>query len=226
VTGTYSVDGDQNVNTLTDSTPLTFTMLFGAEQNDTLNGGTGSDVLNGGPGSDVLNGNGGNDILVFDTADIAPLAENGGAGFDILRIDQGALYNTATFQGGFAVPGITSNVVDLSTKTANITNIEAILLTEEYHPDSALGTELDGLTAANVVAFTGGPGAINSQTGTANTLFVIGSAGDDVQLTGFAESATTFTSAGGQVFHQWNSTSGPAATIYIDNDLQVNHAAQ
>jgi hypothetical protein len=50
--------------------------------------------------------------------------------------------------------------------------MEAILLTEEYHPDSSPGTEL-GDDRCNVIAFTG-RGAVNAQTGTANTLFVIG----------------------------------------------------
>jgi hypothetical protein len=227
VTGTYSVDGDQNVNTLTDSTPVTFTMLFGAEANDTLNGSSGSDLLNGGPGSDLLNGGAGNDILVFDPADTGVNAINGGTGFDILRIDQGALFNTATSQGGFAVPGIANATVDLS--TAKIANMEAILLTEEYHSDSALGTQLNGLSVSNVVAFTE---VTNSLSATAHSLFIIGSPGDDVELstgaTGWTHTANTFVSAGGQVFDQWIATTGGAATasLFIDNDLQVNHVPQ
>ena len=226
VTGTYSADGDQNVNTLTSSSS-TFNMLYGAEGNDTLNGSSAGDLLSGGAGNDILKGNGGNDILVYDPADTGVAAINGGSGFDILRIDQGALFNTAASQGGFSVPGISNNVVDLSSKTSTITNMEAILLTEEYHPDSSLGTELQGMTGANVIAFTGGAGAVNAQTGTANTLFVIGSPGDDVQLSGWTEQAATYSSTNGQLFHQWTQTvSGISATLYIDNDLQVNHAAQ
>ena len=226
VTGTYSADGDQNVNTLTSSSS-TLNMLYGAEGNDTLNGSSASDLLNGGAGNDILKGNGGNDILVYDPADTGAGAIDGGSGFDILRIDQGAMFNTAASQGGFSVPGISSNIVDLSSKTSTITNMEAILLTEEYHADSSLGTELQGMTGANIVAFTGGAGAINSQTGTANTLFVIGSPEDDVQLTGWTEQTATYASANGQLFHQWTQTvSGITATLYIDNDLQVNHVAQ
>jgi Ca2+-binding RTX toxin-like protein len=65
VTGTYSADGDQNVNTLTSSSS-TFNMLYGAEGNDTLNGSSAGDLLSGGAGNDILKGNGGNDILVYD----------------------------------------------------------------------------------------------------------------------------------------------------------------
>jgi len=225
-----SQDGDQNANILTDATPNQFNDIYGAEANDTVNGSADSDVLNGGTGADILKGNAGNDILVYDTADIAPTAIDGGTGFDILRIDQGALYNTGAFQGGFAVPGITNATVDLAGKLGVITNIEEILLTEEAHADASLGTMLTdgagGLTFNDVVGYTGG--SVNIQTGTANTLFIVGSQGDDVQLAaGWTEQAATYTSSGGELFHQWTqSVSAITATIFIDNDLQVNHAAQ
>lgn len=232
VTGLDSTDGDQNNNpAINDPSAGTFNFLFGAEGNDTLNGGnTDSDLLNGGSGADILNGNGGNDILVYDSADTGLHAVDGGTGFDILRIDDGALYNTGAFQGGFAVPGLTSATVDLAGKSSVITNIEAILLTEEATPDATRGTTLtdgiNGLTLADVVGFTGG--SINGQTGTANTLFVIGSAGDDVQLdSGWHETATTLTSSGGQLFHQWTQTSGAiTATMFIDNNVHVNGVPQ
>ncbi|MDA9504386.1 hypothetical protein XI09_06400, partial [Bradyrhizobium sp. CCBAU 11386] len=206
--------------------------VYGYDGNDTLTGGTENTFLNGGAGADSINGGAKNDVIVFDAADTAV---NGGAGFDILRIDQGAIYNTSLEISGAPTGGLSSanahntggvQLYDVDLTSANLTNLEAILLTTEGIASSGYGTELHGLDAAKVVSITGGAGAINSQSGTANTLFILGSAGDDVQLTGFTETATTFNSSGGQVFHQWVSTSGPAATLFIDNDLQVNHAAQ
>ncbi|WP_314950002.1 beta strand repeat-containing protein, partial [Bradyrhizobium cosmicum] len=227
-----SQDGSSAANNPLTGTGVNGNYVYGFDGNDTLVGGAGNTFLNGGAGADVITGGVKNDVIVFDTNDTSV---NGGAGFDILRIDDGAIYNTS-FQVSGAPTGALSSanshltggvqLYDVDLSTENLTNLEAILLTAEASASSSFGTELHGLTAANVVAFTGGAGAINGQTGTANTLFVIGSTGDDVQLTNFTETATTFTSSGGQVFHQWVSTAGPAATLFIDNDLQVNHAAQ
>jgi hypothetical protein len=224
VTDIDSTDGDQNNNNITDAGGNIFNFLYGAEGIDTLTGSGDRDVLNGGAGADVLQAGAGNDILVYDRLDTTI---DGGSGFDILRIDDGALYNVGALQGGFAVPGITNATVDLFGKP--ITNIEAILLTEEDQPDALLGTTLtdgkgtvpttdDGLTAADVIAFTGG--SINSETGTANTLFVIGSDGDTVELQGtWTDTNTHWTSAGGQTFEKYTNAT---ATIFIDNDVQVH----
>ena len=224
VTDVDSTDGDQNNNNITDAGGGTFNFLYGAEGIDTLAGSGDSDVLNGGAGADVLQAGAGNDILVYDRLDTTI---DGGTGFDILRIDDGALYNVGAFQGGFAVPGIANATVDLFGKP--ITNIEAILLTEEDQPDALLGTTLtdgkgtvpttdDGLTAADVIAFTGG--SINSETLTANTLFVIGSEGDKVELQGaWNDTHTQYTSDGGQTFEKYTNAT---ATIFIDNDVQVH----
>ncbi|WP_167532850.1 immunoglobulin-like domain-containing protein [Bradyrhizobium cajani] len=226
-----SQDGSDLANSLA-GTSVNGNYVYGFSGNDTLAGGGGNTFLNGGAGADTITGGSKNDVIVFDTNDTSV---NGDAGFDILRIDEGAIYNTSFQVSGAPTGGLSSanshvtngvRLYDVDLSTENLSNLEAILLTAEASASSSFGTELHGLTAANVVTFTGGAGAINSQTGTANTLFVIGSAGDDVELTNFSETATTYTSAGGQVFHQWVSTAGPAATLFIDNDLQVNHAAQ
>ncbi|MFK4590125.1 hypothetical protein ABIF55_005539 [Bradyrhizobium diazoefficiens] len=227
-----SQDGSSAGNNPLTGTSVNGNYVYGFSGDDTLVGGTGNTFLNGGAGADVITGGSKNDVIVFDTNDTSV---NGGAGFDILRIDEGAIYNSSFQVSGAPTGGLSAanshvtggvRLYDVDLSTENLTNLEAIQLTAEASASSLFGTELHGLTASNVVAFTGGAGAINSQTGTANTLFVIGSAGDDVELTGFSETAATYTSAGGQVFHQWVSTSGPAATLFIDNDLQVNHAAQ
>ena len=181
--------------------------LFGSNGNDTLNGGnTDSDVLNGGEGNDTLFGNGGNDILVFDRNDGDI---NGGVGFDILRIDDGAVYNTdqqSTFTSSFA-----NATVDL--RPENITNIEAILLTEEAVSDSGLGTTIQ-LTAQDVF----------DMTDSDHELYVIGSAGDKVDLTGdpatWVDTNTDVVSSGGQSFSHWTATiSGNLVHLYLDNDM-------
>lgn len=75
--------------------------LQGGEGNDKLIGGSGNDILNGGAGSDGIEGNDGDDLVVhvvsdaifnFDFAD-------GGAGFDVLRLDlTGAQWRQSSFQ--------------------------------------------------------------------------------------------------------------------------------
>ena len=209
VTGTYSTDGTSSGNTLTDAnTALHFT--FGSGGNDTLNGESGPDVLSGGAGSDTLNGGSGNDIIVFDRNDLPQI--NGGDGWDILRIDDGALYNT-TSQGGPA-SGFSNAIVDLTGDS--ITNIEEILITEEAIPDINIGTTIK-ITAQNVINFTG--------TGT-DDLYVVGSKGDHVDLTGdpanWVDTGTTTASPGGQVFHLYEATVGAqTAHLYVDQDVTV-----
>ena len=221
VTLINSTDGTSVANTQTD-TSATYNYLYGFGGNDTQNasGATGTTILNGGNGADSVTGGSGNDVLVYQSADTLL---NGGSGFDILRIDDGAIYNTSLQFAGASNGGFSNEIVNLNGH--NIQNMEEILLTEEANADASIGTQLEGLTVSNVVAFTA---ATNSVTGTAHSFLVVGSPGDDVQLTGWTETANTYTSPGGQFFHQWTATVGGAATasLFIDNDLQVNHAAQ
>jgi hypothetical protein len=225
VTLINSTDGTSGANTQTDNS-ATFNYLYGFGGNDTQNasGATATTILNGGTGADSVTGGSGNDVIVYDSADTLL---NGNGGFDILRIDNGAIYNTSIQFPGASNGGFANNIVDLNGH--NIQNIEEILLTEEATADASIGTELQGLTVGNVVAFTS---ATNTVSGTAHSIFIVGAPGDDVQLqtglAGWSSTANTFTSPGGQVFHQWVATAGGAATasLFIDNDLQVNHAAQ
>jgi hypothetical protein len=225
VIGTDSTDLHNNNQTVSDPTPDsgTFNFLYADGSNDTLNGSGDSEILSGaGPNNAVIGGSG-NDILVYHPSDSIL---DGGAGFDILRIDQGAIYNSSLQISGASANGLSSASVNLTSSTTSIQNIEAILLTEEPIADATLGTELT-LSYDNVIAFTGSTN--NNLTGTAHTLFIIGSAGDDVELSGWTESsaANDYTSSGGQVFHQWTQSGvNGTATLYIDNDLQVNQSPQ
>ncbi|MEH2470274.1 hypothetical protein V1281_000479 [Nitrobacteraceae bacterium AZCC 2161] len=239
VTGINSNDSHTNNASISDPAANngSYNMSYVDGSNATATGSNDTDLLSGAGANNHLIGGAGNDIFVYRPTDIQI---DGGTGFDILRVDQGAIYNssleiTGASNNGLSAANAHTTVagdhlysVDFSA-TAGLTNMEAILLTEEPIASSVYGTELLGLTGAQVIAFTGGVGAINGQTGTANTLFIIGSPGDDVELSGWTEqpAAINNASSGGQVFHEWTtSVSGHTATLFIDNDLQVNHAAQ
>jgi hypothetical protein len=235
VTGVDSLDSHTNNASITDPTANVYNMLYTDGSGATATGGAGNDLLSGAGTTNHLIGGAGDDILVYRPVDIQL---DGGTGFDILRVDQGAIYNSSLEVTGASANGLPAvdaltvagdhlYKVDLS--AAPMTNMEAILLTEEPIASASYGTQLEGLSVSKVVASTE---ATNSVSSTAHSLFIIGSPGDDVQLatgaTGWTETANTVTSAGGQVFHQWVATTGGAATasLFIDNDLQVNHAVQ
>ena len=225
VTGVDSADSNSaNANVGDPSSNLgTYNMEYVDGNNATATGSNDSDLVSAAGTGNHEVGGAGNDILVYHSTDVQI---DGGTGFDILRIDQGAIFNSHIEIPSASNNGFANATVNLTGNTA-ITNIESILLTEEPIASAALGTELD-LGYSDVINFTGATN--NSLTGTAHTLFILGSPGDDVQLAGgFTESsaANNYVSAGGQVFHQWTQTvAGVTATVYIDNDLQVNHAAQ
>ncbi len=194
--------------------------LNGGSGNDTLAGGNGNDTLIGGSGTDTLQGDAGNDFLIFDgtgdwnndnnpdTGD----SVDGGTGFDTLLIrnrgldiDGGATFNTR-------VDNI--DVIDMQNgSTVGNTN--------------ALGENV-ALSAADVLAITG-----------TGTLFIVGDANDTVNLlnanfpdgpdagtnpdsTGtFTDNDPTHTSTFGHTFNIYQSTSGPAVTVYVDQDVVV-----
>ena len=174
-----STDGDVNANPLTDPTSGTLNYLFGADGTDTLTGSGDSDVLNGGAGLDELIGGVGNDILVFDNVNNDDI--DGGAGFDLLRVDDGALAlsllgsATQTTINNTLGPG--NNVlVDVTGKT--IAGIEGILITEEAgtsttatDPNDNVGTTVQ-LNVQDVLDYTDA----------ADDLWVLGSPGDVLQL--------------------------------------------
>ena len=195
-------------------------MQFGAAGSDTLTGdNVEGDLLNGGNGADTLDGKGGNDILVYDAADVAPADLihyiDGGAGADVLRIDDGAL--SIFFGAG-------STTVDL--RGADIRNIEVIGITEEVVSDVTKGTTLK-LNAADVIAFSGD--ALG-----ADTLYIVGSKGDKLQISN-ADSANwvdgnalpgdgvtktgVFDDGQGQVFDIYTTQAG--AKLYVDQDVKV-----
>nr|WP_201723817.1 immunoglobulin-like domain-containing protein [Bradyrhizobium sacchari] len=239
VIGTDSHDSHTNGDSISDpsANTNTYNMTYVDGKNATASGSNDADLLNaaGSPGN-TESGGAGNDILVYHPSTTI----NGGSGFDILRIDDGAIYNSSLEISGASANGLSSgnahtvggvNLYGVDLSGANLTNLESILITDDPLASSLYGTELNGLTIAKVTAITE---ATNSTSTTAHSLFIVGSAGDDVQLAtgagGWTESTTTFTSTGGQVFHQWIPTGSTVATaaasLFIDNDLQVNHAAQ
>jgi hypothetical protein len=203
-----SIDGDQNGNTLTDTTATTLSYYFGANGADTLTGSSGSDVLNGGGGIDTLNGGAGNDLLVYDNASIDVI--NGGGDFDILRVDDGALQLS---QAGSSLDSNTLNstnnvLVSLSNKA--ISNIEAILITEEAgastlgtDPNDDVGTTLR-LTAADVLDYTDAD----------HELWILGSPGDVVDLGPASDWKDTDNTTPGVQGTPWSGTDGQMFTVY------------
>jgi Ca2+-binding RTX toxin-like protein len=172
-----STDGDELTNLLSaDNDFTTVDYIYGAGGNDTLTGTAGSEILNGGAGLDTLNGAGGNDILVYDNVNNDAI--DGGAGFDLLRIDDGALalslagssINSNTLDSGDNV------TVNLSGK--NIHNIEGVLITEEagastsgIDPNDDVGTTLV-ITAQDVFDYTDSD----------HVLYVLGNPGDKLDI--------------------------------------------
>ena len=171
---TLSTDGDAAVNTPVDGGGGIVNYLYGASGSDVLTGSNDVDFLNGGPGSDTLLGNGGNDILVFDPADVGVNSINGGAGTDVLRIDQGAL---ALFNGGATVSdgGLTVADVDLRGNLA-IHDIEVLLITDDANGDATKGTRLD-IDVADVFNMTAG-----TNVSATRTLYVDGNEGDVLDI--------------------------------------------
>jgi VCBS repeat-containing protein len=195
--------------------------VFGGTQNDAIAATAGPNVLNGGnildpvtADKDTITGGSGTDVLVFDGGD----SLNGGAGFDILRIDEGAIFNTMTKEGlSTAGLGIDATV---NLTNQNISNIESILITEEGTVDDKAGTKLI-LEAQDVLDFTD-----NSKEGdgvNGDTLYIIGSKGDSVELD---LGSVTFTTqavndtARGMTFTQYNLSNG--GTLIVDTDVTVN----
>jgi VCBS repeat-containing protein len=213
--------------------------LYGGSGNDTLNGGAEDDVLNGGVGNDTLNGDGGNDVLVWNgglqtAAGNTALGDHyhGGEGFDLLRVDQGALYNSTVGNKAnidFFPDQASDATVDL--RGAHIDGMEGILITEEavisgttQSGSNALGTKIL-LNASDVLNF--------SET---DTLYVIGSKGDSVDLDNLSGSnvGTATWVAGGDVtpitggvtFTQYTGTfsdinGSHSVTLYVDKDVTV-----
>jgi hypothetical protein len=203
------VDGDGDVSTAT----LSITVEEQGGQVAILSNATGAH-----------NGGAGNDLLVYDSADDDPV--DAGEGWDILRIDDGAL---ALAQLGSGLDtnslGSADNVlVDLTDKA--LSNIEIILLTEEagtstagMDPNDDVGTTLR-ITAADIFEYTDADHA----------LWILGSPGDvaelgpasdwiDIDTTTPGVQGTNSAGPGGQTFTQYQSTSG--ALVYIENEVRA-----
>jgi hypothetical protein len=171
--------------------------LWGGGGNDVLTGAAGFDYLNGGVGVDQLVGGAGDDLLAFDPADIVL---NGGTGTDILRIDIDP-------NGNFAGAG--NNDVDLTGNTA-ISDIEAVLLTEDAAADANTGLDLT-ISAQDVLNFTDA----------SNTLYFIGSAGDTARIGGgwTLLGPESVNGAGFEVYTQ--NMLGSDVTLKFDDDVTV-----
>ena len=155
---------------------------------------------------------GGNDMLIYDGANNDTI--NGGDGFDILRIDDGALQLSQAGSGlSNNTLGPSNNVlVNLTGKA--ITNIEVILITEEAgastagtDPNDDVGTTLN-LTLADILQYTDA----------ADDLWILGSRGDVVQLGSASDWRDADTATPGIQGTAWSGTDGQAFTLYESNN--------
>ena len=147
-------------------------------------------------------------------------------GFDILRIDDGAVQLS---QAGSGLSNNTLNasnniLVNLSGKA--ISNIEAILITEEAgastagtDPNDDVGTTLN-ITAADILQYTDA----------ADDLWILGNPGDVVQLGSASDwhdadavtpgvQGTAWSGTDGQAFMLYEANNG--ALVYIESEVQA-----
>jgi VCBS repeat-containing protein len=196
--------------------------VFGGSGADTINGASGSNVLNGGDilnaannGADTINGGIGTDLMVFDPLDTL----DGNAGFDIVRVDAGAIYNTMTAEALTLPAGLTNATVDM--RDAKISDVESILITEENAASAAVGTKVI-LNASDVIDFT--DSSKDADSVDADTLYIIGSKGDSLEL--HLDAGVTIDSSApindpvrGMTFTQYNLSNG--GHLVVDTDVTV-----
>ena len=169
-----STDGTGDNDTIFGSKG-SFNYLFGADGNDTIEGSTDPEMLNGGNagfnGYDSIDGGGGDDIIVYHPNSVI---DGGFSGFDILRVDDGAL---ELYHGEDSV--LSSSTIDLT--NASVYNIDMILITEDADADSKRGTslELDAATADRMTRSAG------SESDSSTNLYIVGSKGDHLTLDDF-----------------------------------------
>ncbi|QEX22565.1 hypothetical protein FRZ61_24970 [Hypericibacter adhaerens] len=207
--------------------------LFGADGNDTIQGSSDPEIINGGHvgfnGTDVLMGGGGDDIIVFNNDAFI----DGGSGFNIVRVDDGALQLYQSDKAGEPIE--TSDTVDLG--NAYMANVDMILITEDADADSKRGTalELDAGTADRM------PRSQDSESDAAANLFIVGSKGDKLNLLDFGngwddgngdvpglQPVGHYDDGKGQSFdiYQTNAdTYGRVTNVYVDTDIEVTSEA-
>ncbi|WP_041465740.1 T1SS-143 repeat domain-containing protein [Chlorobium limicola] len=174
--------------------------LTGGAVDDFLVGGSGADTINGGDGNDILNGDGGyrSDPTVNPAyVRAANYADSisGGAGNDIIIYD-----GLDTVNGGDGIDTLIleKNInVDFS-PNKNITNIEVIDLT--YGPGSDTTYISYPGFGSDMPSFQTYPGNhqllnlnaddVVSMTDSDNTLYILGTSSDRVDLNGFSSSGT------------------------------------
>jgi len=219
-----STDGNADNDTIFGSKG-SFNYLFGADGNDMIEGSSDPEVINGGnhgEGFDSLNGGAGDDILVYHADDVI----NGGdSGFDMLRVDDGAL----ELYGNDSL--LSSSNIDLTNQS--ITNMDMVLITEDANADSLRGTqlELDAWTADRMTRPAG------TESGESTNLYIVGSKGDKLTLDDFGgdwvdgnddipgiQPVGHVDDGHGQAFDIYQvslAVAGRTTNVYVDTDIQV-----
>jgi hypothetical protein len=218
-----STDGTADNDTIFGSKG-SFNYLFGADGNDMIEGSSDPEIINGGnhgEGFDSLSGGSGDDIIVYHPDDVI----DGGAGFDILRIDDGAL----ELHGNDSL--LSSSNIDLTNQS--VTDMDMILITEDANADSLRGTqlELDAWTADRMARPAG------TESGESANLYIVGSKGDKLTLDDFGgnwvdgnneipgiQPVGHVDDGHGQAFDIYQTSlviADRTTNLYVDTDIQV-----
>jgi hypothetical protein len=226
-----SIDGNGSNDTIFGSKG-SFSYLFGAGGDDSIEAPPEPTIINGGNAEansfDILQGGSGDDVIVYNHNAFI----DGGGGFDILRVDDGAvdLYQKQE-QGNDSVD---SSTVDL--RSYGVSNMDMILITDDADADPGKGTHLvlDAYTADQISR----PGE-SSPTGSAN-LFIVGSKGDSLSLRDLGhdwvdgdpneigiQPTGHYSDGHGQTFDLYQVASdsvsnlGRITNVYVDTDIKV-----
>ena len=115
--------------------------ITGGTGNDTLNGDAGDDTITGGTGSDAINGGTGNDIIVvganLSSADVI----DGGDGTDTMSATNASLTALAAM-----------TLSEANTFNANLTSVEALLLTDALNQTSFDLGRIDDVNTVTLAA--------------------------------------------------------------------------
>ena len=180
-------------------------VLFGGDGTDTILGGTtGDDVIHGGGGADTLRGDAGNDIFVMGLATDFAAGEEviGGAGIDIIRLDQAGTYDNTVFSA--AITGVEIIALNESAAGFNLAFADAAYLDADADGDGV--TDITLRIRADV-ALTNDVRIVGGATTATHRLIVDGTnLGGNDTITGGAGNDTLAGGSGSDVI-----TGGPGA---------------
>ena len=205
----YSDSDGHSTGTIGDPAASTGHLLFGGDQNDTINGGTGNDIISGGMGDDYLFGGAGNDHLYggagndhlyggagndhlyggagndFLDGGTGTNMLDGGAGNDVLVFHQGDTINGGDGTDVLLVGGTDTTTVDdlFNSKTSNIEVIIKGDGAESLTDMQKLADKGITFTAGNQVELDGSKGWVHQDSAPGDTHSVWTNASENLSVT-------------------------------------------